>query len=109
MHQVIKMLWSIAVVLCFVGTAFTFIYLGSVLDPDEHRALKLLFYMFAIIILLLGINTTRLIVTNQITSIIDALNTFYIVYVPILIFLLGYLFIYLIYRIFNPMIEEVKR
>lgn len=109
MHQATKMLWGISVVMCFVGTVFTLIYLGSVLDPDEHRALKLLLYMFSIVILLLGINTTRLIVTNQITSIIDALNTFYIVYVPILVFLFGYMFIYLIYRIFNPIIEEVHK
>lgn len=99
--------WSIGVILVFLSTALIFIYIGSRLE-EEHGALQIFMYSFSLLVLLLGVNTTRVMVevSNGISSLStvgDAVNTLYIIYIPLLIFLIGYIFIYFLTIIVHSM------
>jgi len=99
--------WSVGVMLVFLSTAVILIYLGSKLE-EEHGAIKIFLYSFSLLVLLLGVNTTRIMVevsngTKSLSDVGSAINTLYIIYIPLLMFLVGYVFIYFLTIIVHSM------
>ena len=99
--------WSVGVILVFLSTALAMIFVGSRLE-EEHGALRIFMYSFSLLTLLLGVNTTRVMVevsngTKSLADVGSAVNTLYIIYIPLLMFLVGYIFIYFLMITVNSM------
>lgn len=103
------MAWDVAVVIGFVGTAFVVAYIASVLDEEEYKQLKLLFFLFSILILLFNVGIMKEVVDNDGADVKTLIDGFYSIFMPIIVFIVGILFLYLIWKIFTPMIEEVRK
>lgn len=103
--------WQIAVVLGFVGTAFVFAYIASTLNEKEEgwKQLKLLLYIFVILILLFNVGVMKEVVDADTIDVKELIGGFYSIFMPVILFLVGFLFIYLLWILFNPLIEQTRR